>query len=60
MAAKKRKPKPFRAATAVKAAARNVLGAPPPTRAEPSSPKRKPARDKHKKKLEEWIAGDSE
>lgn len=60
MAAKKRKPKPFRASKAVKAAARKVVGTPPPTRAEPASPKRKSAKDKHKKKLEEWIAGDSE
>jgi hypothetical protein len=58
MAAKKRKPKPFRAATAVKAAARNVVGAPPPTRAEPSSPKRKSANEKHKPKLEDLIERD--
>jgi hypothetical protein len=60
MVAKKKKPKPFRAATAVKAAARNVVGTPPPTRAEPADTRRKPARDKHKKKLAEWIAGDQE
>ena len=35
MAAKKHKPKRFSAAKAVKAAARKVVGTPPPTRADP-------------------------
>ena len=60
MAAKKRKPKPFRAATAVKAAARKVLGAPPPTRAEPAGPKRKQSKEKHKPKLEDLLREDPE
>jgi hypothetical protein len=42
------KPKPFRAASAVKAAARHAIGTPPPTRAEPPSKKRKLKGDKHK------------
>jgi hypothetical protein len=60
MAAKKKKPKPFRAATAVKAAARNVVGAPPPTRAEPGSPKRKRLQEKHKQKLEDLLEPESD
>jgi hypothetical protein len=59
MAAKKRKPKPFRKEKAVKAAARNVVGTPPPTRAEPASPKRKRASEKHKPKLEELIEAEA-
>jgi len=54
MAPKKRKPKPFRAATAVKAAARRVVGTPPPTRAEAANTKRKP-REKYKPKLEDLL-----
>ncbi len=60
MAAKKRKPKPFRAATAVKAAARKVVGTPPPTRAEPDSTKRKPSKEKYKPKLQDLLANDGE
>ena len=55
MAAKKRKPKPFRAATAVKAAARKVVGTPPPTRAEPDITKRKIAKEKYKLKLQDLL-----
>ncbi len=51
MPSKPRKPKPFRAATAVKAAARAKLGAPPPTRAEPADKKRKTKSEKHKRTL---------
>ena len=54
MAAKKRKPRPFKAATAVKAAARKVVGTPPATRAEPADT-RKPVREKHKPSLQELI-----
>lgn len=60
MAAKKRKPKPFRAATAVKAAARKVVGTPPPTRAEPADTRRKRKDEKHKPKLEELLQDDPE
>jgi hypothetical protein len=55
MAAKRRKPKPFRAASAVKAAAREKIGAPPPTRAEPSTKKAKVSKPKHKPTLGELL-----
>jgi hypothetical protein len=55
MPSKKRKPKRFSAAKAVKAAARNVLGTPPPTRAERDVTKRKPSKQKHKPKLEDLL-----
>jgi len=55
MAAKRRKPKPFRAASAVKAAAREKIGTPPPTRAEPSTKKRKVKQPKHKPTLGELL-----
>lgn len=44
-----RKPKPFRAAAAVKAAARQAIGTPPATRAVPST--KKPKAEKHKPTL---------
>jgi hypothetical protein len=47
------KPKPFRAASAVKAAARHAIGTPPPTRTEPASKKRK--HDKHKPTLNKLL-----
>jgi len=47
--AKKRKPVPFRADKAVKAAAREAIGMPPPTRAVPEKTKEK--REKHKPTL---------
>lgn len=50
MPSKIRKPKPFRAASAVKAAAREAIGTPPPTRAEPAS-KPKTKAEKHKPTL---------
>jgi len=49
MPTKPRKPKPFRAASAVKAAAREAIGSPPPTRAQPTE--RKPKAEKHKPTL---------
>jgi hypothetical protein len=50
-----RKPKPFRAATAVKAAARHAIGTPPPTRAEPATKKQKLKHDKHKPTLNKLL-----
>src|SRR5690242_2559389 len=54
------KPKPFRAASAVKGAAREALGTPPPTRAEPDTKKRKKKAEKHKPTLGTLLSGDSE
>jgi len=51
MPSKPRKPKPFKAASAVKAAAREKIGTPPPTRATPSIAKRKAKPPKHKPTL---------
>ncbi len=56
MPSKKRKPKPFRATSAVKAAARATIGTPPPTRAEPGSKKRKLKAEKHKPTLSKLLA----
>ena len=56
MPSKKRKPKPFRATSAVKAAARATIGTPPPTRAEPAGKKRKPKAEKHKPTLSKLLA----
>ncbi len=47
--APKKKPKPFRAVTAVKALAREVVGTPPSTRRVESS--NRPKREKHKPTL---------
>jgi hypothetical protein len=58
MAAKKRKPKPFRTASAVKAAAREAIGTPPPTRAQPGDKKRKTKAEKHKPTLGELLGGE--
>jgi hypothetical protein len=52
--AKKKKPKPFRAVTAVKSAAREHIGAPPPTRFQPDITKK--ARPKHKPTLPKILA----
>lgn len=49
---KKKKPKPFRASKAVKAAAREHIGAPPPTRFVPEKTKKAP---KHKATLNELL-----
>jgi len=56
MSAKRRKPKPFRATSAVKAAARATIGTPPPTRAVPSDKKRKSKAEKHKRTLSKLLA----
>jgi len=56
MAAKRRKPKPFRATSAVKAAARQAIGTPPPTRTEPAEKKRKFKAEKHKPTLSKLLA----
>jgi hypothetical protein len=55
MPSKPRKPKPFKASTAVKAAAREKIGAPPPTRAEPATKTRKAKLSKHKPSLEQLM-----
>ena len=55
MPSKTRKPKPFRATSAVKAAARAAIGSPPPTRAEPGSKKRKVKTEKHKPTLSKLL-----
>lgn len=55
MPSKARKPKPFRAASAVKAAAREAIGTPPPTRAEPGDKKRKSKAGKHKPTLSKLL-----
>jgi hypothetical protein len=58
MPSKPRKPKPFRAASAVKAAARATIGTPPPTRAEPAEKKRKRKGEKHKPTLGQMLGGE--
>ena len=55
MPSKLRKPKPFRATTAVKAAARAKVGTPPPTRTEPGDKKRKSKSGKHKSTLNDLL-----
>ncbi len=51
---KKRKPKPFRAVTAVKSVAREKIGSPPPTRREPDATKER--REKHKPTLTRLLS----
>jgi hypothetical protein len=51
---KKRKPKPFRAVKAVKAAAREKIGAPPPTRAVPGIKKKRD--QKHRPTLSSLLS----
>ena len=58
MPSKPRKPKPFRASAAVKAAAREKIGTPPPTRAEPSVKNRTAKSPKHKPTLEKLLGED--
>jgi len=58
MPSKLRKPKPFKASTAVKAAARENIGAPPPTRTEPSVKKRTAKSPKHRPTLEKLLGED--
>jgi hypothetical protein len=56
MPSKPRKPKPFSAASAVKAAAREAIGAPPPTRAVPDEKKKRMAKsEKHKPTLSKLL-----
>jgi len=55
--AKRKKPKPFRAVEAVKAAAREKIGTPPPTRRVPDA--KKESREKHKPTLNNWLRDDS-
>jgi hypothetical protein len=54
--AKKKKLKPFRAVTAVKALAREVVGTPPATRRKDST--NRPRRDKHKPTLGKMLSED--
>ncbi len=56
MPSKPRKPKPFRAASAVKAAARHVIGTPPPTRFQPSAKRPKTKGEKHKPTLGKLLS----
>jgi hypothetical protein len=58
MPSKIRMPKPFRAASAVKAASREALGTPPPTRAEPETKKRKTKGEKHRPTLGKLLSED--
>lgn len=51
---KRKKPKPFRAVTAVKSAAREKIGAPPPTRRQPDVTKT--PKLKHKPTLGEILS----
>ena len=56
--AKKRKPKPFRAVTAVKSMAREQIGAVPPTRrVENTKKKRALTKPKHKPTLAQELEG---
>lgn len=52
---KKKKPKPFSAVTAVKALARERIGAPPPEQVVPDRKKKKKASEKHKPTLERLL-----
>jgi hypothetical protein len=53
--AKKKKPKPFSAVTAVKALARERIGAPPPEQVVPDRKNKKKASEKHKPTLERLL-----
>lgn len=55
---KRRKPKPFKAASAVKSAARQKIGTPPPTRTEPSTKGHKAESPKHKPTLGKLLDED--
>ena len=52
----KKKPKPFRAAKAAKAAARAALGSPPPSLAIPDKRRQKRSGAKHKPSLAKLLA----
>jgi len=54
--AKRKKPKPFRAVEAVKAAAREKIGSPPPARRVPDAKKQR--RQKHKPTLGKLLGGE--
>jgi hypothetical protein len=54
---RKKKPRPFRATKAVKSAARNVLGTPPPVRREET--KKRDKKQKHKPTMGKLLS-DSE
>jgi hypothetical protein len=57
MASKKKKPKRFRAVTAVKAMARATVGQPPPTRRDPDDKKKARSKTtKHKPTLGKLLA----
>ncbi len=57
MMAKRRKKKGFDVVKAVKSAARNSLGTPPPTRREETNPKRRTGKaEKHKPTLGNLLA----
>lgn len=58
MPSKPKKPKPFKAAAAVKAAAREKIGTPPATRTTPSPKKRKAKAPKHKPTLGDLLNED--
>jgi hypothetical protein len=53
------KRKPFKASKAVKALAREKVGTPPPTRADPSPKKRKAKAPKHKPTLGKLLGDES-
>ena len=55
MPSKPRQPKPFKTASAVKAAARDKIGAPPPTRATPTTKQRMAKSPKHKPTLKKLL-----
>jgi len=56
--AKKKKPKPFRAVTAVKSLAHEVVGEPPPTRRGPDKKKVTVKEQKHKPTLGQLLTGE--
>jgi hypothetical protein len=56
--ARKKKPKPFRAVTAVKSLAREVVGEPPPTRRVPDKKKATTKGQKHKPTLGQLLTGE--
>jgi hypothetical protein len=55
MPSKPRKSRPFNTAAAVKAASREKIGAPPPTRAIPTTKQRKAKPPKHKPTLDKLL-----
>ncbi|HTJ88486.1 MAG TPA: hypothetical protein VL349_14555 [Terriglobales bacterium] len=56
--ARKRKVKPFRAVTAVKALARERIGEPRPAKVVPDRKKKKASAEKHKATLGQLLKGD--